>query len=84
MVVDIESDSFMFVVCSTVFFIPTLAAVFLICCGDMIAVTLSSLMERNLLRFSVLLRSWHFNNLRMIQSLVIQKVILECLREQLA
>lgn len=65
-------------------FIPTLAAVFLIYCGYMIAVTLSSLMERNLLSVSVLLRSWHFNNLWMMQSLVIQKVILECRREQLA
>lgn len=65
-------------------FISTLPAVFLIHCWYMIAVTLSPLMERNLLQFSVLLRSWHFNNLLMIQSLVTQKVILECRREQLA
>lgn len=64
--------------------IPTPAAVFLIYSGHITAVTLSLLMERNLLRFSVLLRSWHFINLCMIQSLVKQKVILECLRKQLA
>lgn len=64
-------------------FIPTPVAVSNLL-RTLTAVTLSSLMERNLLRFSVLLRSWHFNNLCMIQSLVIQKVILECLREQLA
>lgn len=43
---------------------------------------LSSLVEGNLLKLSVLLRS--FNNLWVIQSLVIQKVILDCLGEQLA
>lgn len=77
-------DSFMFVCLLNCLLILTRDAVSLIHYGYMIAVTLSSLMERNLLRFSVLLRSWHFNNLWMIQNLVIQKVILECLREQQA
>lgn len=63
MVVDSESDNFMFVYMLNCLFIPILAVVFLIYCGYMIAVTLCSLMERNLLRFSVLLRSWHFYNL---------------------
>lgn len=76
MLVDSRHDSFMFVCLLSCLFILTLAAVFLIHCGYMIAITLSSLMERNLLRFFLLLRSCHFNNFWVIQNLIIQKVSL--------
>lgn len=85
MVVDSDSHNvFFFVFCSTVFFVFILAAVLLIYRGHIIAMNLSSLMERNLLEVGRPVEIFFFNNLWMIQSLVTQKVILDCLGEQLA
>lgn len=65
------------------FFVFILAAVLLIYRGHIIAMNLSSLMERNQLEVGRPVEIF-FYNLWMIQSLVTQKVILECLGEQLA